>query len=344
MKQGLTFILFLLLSAVNLNAQQVSNKNWTLVHERTASWCPFCGTWGWTFKDSVFNKFTQDNVIFTAVHYSGDLINQSASEFDANFGGSGQPIFYVDGVNINVNSGNINQKLGETKLEVDFKSSTSVIAGVGIDAFLSSSNNTLTVNAKVEFVNPVEGGDYYLGLYLLEDVQNIQASRSGLQTHRNVLRRSLLPATFGNALKSGAINKGTVFNVNTSVSGITASREKIKVVGIIWNKVNNKYLFFNANQVGVGIPASASDNVPNTSFRVYQSESGTLMIDLKEVNIEADGVINISDVAGKIVASRNVAKNDTGNTIVISENFVPGMHIITLLSSKQKISRKIYIH
>ncbi len=344
MKLFFPTVIFLFISITTIHAQQISNKNWTLVHERTASWCPFCGTWGWTFKDSVFTKFNQDNVIFTAVHYSGDLINQTATEFDANFGGSGQPIFYVDGVNINVNSGNINQKLSETRLEVDFKASTSVMAGVGIDAFLSSTNNTLTVNAKVEFVNAVEGGDYYLGLYLLEDVQNIQASRSGIQTHKNVLRRSLLPTTFGNALKSGAISKGTVFNVNTSVSGINTSREKIKVVGIIWNKVNNKYLFFNANQVSVGIPASSSDHTFEGALKVYQTEGGSLKIDMKDIIMNSDGIINITDVSGKIVASRKVARSEAGNTIQVTENFIPGLHIVTLLSEKQKISRKVLIH
>ena len=344
MKQVCTIILFFALSMVNIQAQQISNKNWTFVHERTASWCPFCGTWGWTFKDSVLNKFTQANVIFTAVHHSGDLINQTATEMDANFGGSGQPIFYVDGFNINVNSGNINQKLSETQLELDFKASTAVIAGVGIDAVLSTATNTLSVNAKVEFLNPVEGGDYYLGLYLLEDVQNIQASRSGVQLHKNVLRRSLLPTTFGNALKAGAISKGTTFSVTTSTSSITTSRDKIKVVGILWNKVNNKFLFFNANQVNVGIPASSSDDVSIGDFKVYQAESGVVMINLKNINTEKGGVINIIDVSGKIVATRSISKNDIGTTVQISEPFAPGMHIVTFTSEKQKTSRKILIH
>ncbi len=324
-----------------LQGQQVSDKNWTLIHERTADWCPFCGTWGWDLKTQMMNKFANDEVIFMAVHHSGGLSNPTAVEFGDNFGGSGQPIFFVDGVNINANGGNIATKLDETQLEVDFKNTVATIAGVGINANLSKTTNTLTVDAKVEFFNDVENGDYYLGLYLLEDVMNTQASRTGLQLHKNVLRQKLLTSTFGNPLQKGAVAKGTTFTVNTTVPGITADRDKIKVVGIIWNKVNNKYLFFNANQVNVGIPATSEEFTAKSSFNAYQAESGNIVVEIPETFNEKVGTISVIDASGRTLETAAFVANS--KSININSYFVPGMHVIMVVSGNQKISRKLII-
>ena len=99
------FILLLFLIALQVQSQTVSTKNWTLIHERTASWCPYCGTWGWDMKDRILTEFADEEVIFMAVHHSGDLTNPVAQQFGDNFGGFGQPIFFVDGVNINADCG-----------------------------------------------------------------------------------------------------------------------------------------------------------------------------------------------------------------------------------------------
>ena len=344
MKNAFKFTLVLVLFSTVGISQQVSDKNWTLIHERTATWCPYCGTWGWEMKDQILSKYTNSNVIYMAVHHSGDLTNSTADEFGNNFSGTGQPIFYVDGVNVNVNSGNISQKMSETQLEIDFKDSTSVIAGVGLDATLGSVSKTLNVKAKVEFLNDVEGGDYYLGLYLMEDVQNIQAERSGLQLHKNVLRQSLLPTTFGNALKSGAIAKGTSFTVNASALNISIPREKLKIVGIIWAKVNGKYLFFNANQVNVAIPAASSDEmIPIKEFNVFQSENGSVNIDLKNIKPATNTFLNVLDLSGKIISTQMVKSEDFGNIIEITGKFKQGMHIITLIGPNDQLSRKILL-
>ena len=50
-------LLVLIFCALNQSTgQEVSSKNWTLVHERTADWCPFCGTYGWEMKTRIFEK------------------------------------------------------------------------------------------------------------------------------------------------------------------------------------------------------------------------------------------------------------------------------------------------
>jgi hypothetical protein len=335
--------LFLIFSLQIGRSQQVSSKNWTLIHERTATWCPYCGTWGWDFKESLVTKFKNSNVIFMAVHYSGDLMNPTATEFDANYGGIGQPIFYADGSDLIVTSNNQAQKLNEASLIVDFKNTNPAFAGVGIDAELNKNTNTLTVNAKVEFFSDVEGGEYYLGLYLLEDVVNTQASRTGVQTHQNVLRKSLFPTTFGNKFHTGSVQKGKSFTMSTTTANITADRDKIKILGVIWTKVSNKYLFFNANVVNAAIPADSDDEQSAIEFKTFQAESGAIVVDLKNVSVGPNSVINVTDVSGKVVASQALLGTDSGNSIEINGNFAPGIHIVTLNNNDLKTSKKLIV-
>jgi hypothetical protein len=342
--KNLIYLFFIVLSGFNqLNAQQASDKNWTLIHERAADWCPFCGTWGWEMKTKILEKFKNENVIFMAVHHSGGLNNPDATTFGDNFGGIGQPLFFVDGVNINANSNNINTKIEETLLEVDFKKSVQTLAGVGVEAYLSKVNNELTVNASVEFFTDIEGGDYYLGLYLVEDVLNSQASRQGLQLHESVLRRSLLPSTFGQSLQKAPINKGKVFTTSVTVPGIQSDRDKVKVIAVLWNYVNNKYLFFNANEVTVGIPASITKNSTkdDNDFFAYQSESGNIVVKINNENFKS-GRLSISDVSGRILFTQLLNENQT-QPLTIQKSFSNGMHIVTLSDGNLKISKKLIL-
>lgn len=344
MKNLALLFLFLATSIQLANAQEVNNKNWTLIHEKTATWCPYCGTWGWDLKTQMINKFANNEVIFMAVHHSGDLNNPTATAFGDNFGGSAQPVFFVDGVNINAHSGNIATSIENTSLEVDFKKEASTFAGVGITATLDEATKTISAKAKVEFFSEVTSGDYYFGLYLLEDVQNTQASRTGVQLHKNVLRKSLLPQVFNNPLKSGAIAPGTTFDINGSIDQVTSAKENYKVVGIIWTKVNNKFLFFNANIVEVKGVSSSDDTAANASeFNVYQSESGNIVIHFDDNYNASKSQITITDLSGKTVLTEQRLPH-TGNKMNVSGNFTPGMYIVTVMDEKQnKVSKKILL-
>lgn len=337
--------LFILIVAVQIvNGQEVNKKNWTLIHERTASWCPNCGTWGWTLKNRFIDEFKSDNVVFVAAHHSGDLINSTATEFGNNFAGGGQPIFYVDGFNINASSSNANTKIEETKLEVQFKKDATVIAGIGINANLNESTKTIKADAKIEFLSDVESGDYYFGLYLLEDVLNVQASRTGQQLHKNVLRNSFLPKTFENSLKFGAIKSGTVFNLSGTVVNVNAAKENYKVLGVIWTKVNGKFIFFNAFVTDVKSTSSTENTtIGSTEFNVYQAESGNLVVNFNDhTNLTKDAVISVTDISGKVIKVVNVNGQNT-KTLSIEAEYQQGMHVVTLTSGTQKTSKKIVL-
>lgn len=337
----LVLLLVLISNIFTSNAQDVNTKNWVLIHERTATWCPFCGTWGWNVKDQMLSKYANENVIFMAVHHSGDLMNPTSTEFGNNFGGSGQPLFFVDGVNINVSPSNIATKLEETQWEIDYKKNEITMAGVGIKAILNQTTQSLDVDAKIEFLTEIESGDFYFGLYLLEDVWANQASRTGLQLHKNVLRRSLLDKVFENPLQFGKIDQGTTFTFTSNATGLNATKENYKVVGIIWTKVGNTYRFFNANIVNVeGISSSKDFTKAEKDFDVFQSESGNIVLHFKNEKFSNNSIIQVADITGKIISTSGI---DNQNTQTISGPFLPGMHIVSIKEDNNIVSKKIVL-
>lgn len=328
------------------NAQKINEKSWTLIHERFATWCPYCGTWGWDLKEQILEEFKNDNVIFMSVDYSGDLTNPTAKAFDSNFGGSGQPIFFVDGVNINATSNNGATKILETRFEVDFKKELPPYIGLGVLPVLNESGE-LTATTKMKFLQDVEGGYYFIGMYLLEDVLANQASKSGLQLHKNVLRASLLPEVFNNPVVNGPVTKDTEFEMTGSLSNINGDIEKYKVLSVIWTyyPANNNFRFHNAIISPVQKATSTNDATSeNNLFTAYQAESGKIVIALdKNLRVSPKTEIIVSDLSGKIINqySGNIIHNGTAQ---IETNYIPGLHIISLKNDGKVTSQKVMLY
>lgn len=322
--------------------QSISAKNWTLIHELTADWCSKCGTWGWTFKDNVFREFEKDNVIFVANHFSGGLSNPDAQAFAQNFRGNAQPIFYVDGVNINVTSDNGSSKLSDTRDEVDYKKDVSVFAGIGIEAKYNENTKQTNVKAKIEFLSEFESGNFYFGLYLLEDVMHPQASRNGLQLHKNVLRKSLLPKVFENLIILNGVGQGEVFEFEADTDLLNGDRLKdYKLLGVVWTKVDDRFLFFNCNVEQPTLLSSTSDT-EDIMMHAFQNENGDVIIHY-DPTWDDKFTLEVTDIMGKVVYKNNHT-NDSGK-ITIAPKITPGIHIITIWNNEQnKFSKKMYLH
>ena len=348
MKNVITLLVLVFMISTSTIGQEVSKKQWTLMHERTADWCPFCGSWGWDFKTNLLNEFQNDNVLFMAVHHSGGLQNSTSTAVGNNFTGAGQPIFYADGTNLNLSNSNGAQTLEDAKLIVDFNQSLPPFAGVGINAGLSESTDTLYVDTKVEFLSEVEDGDYYLGLYLLEDVTHMQASRSSNELHKNVLRSSLLEGAFGKQIVSGSVAVGTSFLNSVKIPNITATTGKIKVAAIIWNKLpsSGRYLFFNANVVSPTLitPSSTNNFALENQMKVYQIESGDIAVSIDAKTKRNNVSISVTDLSGKLVTASTIAELHQGKqTIQLQGNFTSGMYIVSMADGDQVTSKKLMI-
>lgn len=332
--------------SVTVQAQEINKKQWSMINKKSADWCPLCGGWGWNFHKQLIDRYEGREVLNWAIHYSGGLMNQAAVDISSNFGGSGQPIFYVEGTDINATPNNIPAKLAETDAVIDYTLNQSPFAGIGIDAVLSSQTKRLDVRAKVEFLEAVEGGDYYLGLYLVEDsVVFNQSGQGSMAMHRYLLRRSLFNDTWGKSLKKGAVAKGTTFDADTDLENISAPRSNLYVAAIIWNKVNNKYLFFNGYQVPVGIPASSNDIIAGiTEFKVFQTEGDRITIEAALESAVTDAVLSVTDMSGKTLNIQTLGTLTAGkHNFSIQAKFTPGMYVVSLMEKNKVKSKKIFI-
>lgn len=260
MKKYVSLLVFCLAFSSFLSAQVINKNQWTLFTKTSADWCPNCGTWGWNMQKQLVEKFENKNTITWAAHVSGGLQNTAASEIAANLGVNYHPIFFEGQTNMNASSNNVAEKILDAESIVEINALFEPLAGVGVEATIND-DRTLEVKANVEFLANVEGGNYFLALYLVEDkLVHKQQNVGPNAVHRYVLRRSLLPTTFGNALITGAVNKGQTFETEVSVENVTGVKENLKVAAIIWNRTTDgKYKFFNANQVDVAITSSSED-------------------------------------------------------------------------------------
>lgn len=333
------FTLILMALTLSLSAQVVNTKQWTLIHERTATWCSICGNWGWDFKNKILNEFANKNVTFIALHGNGSTLeNPTADAIADNFGGFGQPEFFVNGVAVNVSSGTQNAKLQEIKDEVEFNSALSGFAGVGMNAVLDDDKDELKVDVKVEFLEKVDNGNYSIGLYLLEDIVAPQASRSQTELHKNVLRRNFYNDAFGKAVGSAPIEKGKTYTETVILQNVTQKADKISVLGVIWNKVNGKFLFFNANEANVTAISPAKDIEILENFNAYANENGQIMVDINLKENMDFANIQLTDITGRIVEKKPINSILHGNsTINLDGSLVSGTYFVTL-QHRDKIS------
>lgn len=245
MKRGLLIICFSIAILPLLHAQEVPEVQKSLLTKITATWCPNCGTWGWAF----FKNLMEDNsqkAIFVSAHHSGELVSPPGAAFSENFMAPYQPYFYVGNLETGTNNSNFSTKRQEVKNLVDSIFLQSPIVNVGFEA--SFSDDLLTVNTHTRFFQDATG-DYYLGVYILENgVVNYQASIDSMAVHPYVLRAAFTPEAFGDSLASGTITAGTEYTSSVSIQ-LNANwiADSISVAGIIWNKIEDTYHFINVN-------------------------------------------------------------------------------------------------
>jgi hypothetical protein len=299
----LIFILILgFISNTNIFAQEINKKQWTLFSKVTADWCTSCGGWGWELHKQLINEFENKNTIIWALHPgSSGLTNNTSQGIIANLGGSGQPRFYESYTNMNASNSNIPQKIEEAKSIVEFNDLFEPIAGIGLTATLND-DKKLDVMTNILFLSEAEGGNFYLGLYLIEDkVIHNQANQGQNAVHRYILRNSILPATFGENFANGPIAKDLTYWFQRSMENVTANHENLKVAAIIWTKDNDgKYRFFNANMVDVEL-ISKTEN-PDHTFNVFTNfQNNDLLIRLDNEGNIPQMKISIIDIQGKII-------------------------------------------
>jgi hypothetical protein len=286
----------LLLCSISLSAQTVKKEQRTLLTKRTATWCPYCGQWGWTMMKNMVNDNLTKSIIIGS-HYSGDLNSDAADELDDILGGSGQPVFFANNTNLRVNSGNISAKRTEVKQLVDNNFATSPVVNAGIEVYEKSGD--LEVKVKTEFFESTSG-EFYIGVLILEnEVKNYQASQGPDALHPYVLRESIMGVT-GELITSGSVSAGETFSFSYDYSpNAKWNRDSLHFAAVIWEKNSGQFEFVNGistNDIKVSTSTHSQDNVSNFTVRPsILSDISTIDLSMTETGAV---VIKIYDLLG----------------------------------------------
>ena len=262
MKNIVLLIAGLLATSVSFGQTEIDipENQMSLITKRTATWCPFCGEWGWELKEGLLQD-NQTNALFISAHFSGDLQTAVAVDLTNNFGGFGQPRFYLGNEDQRANSGNVDNIRSEIKNKVATSASSSPLAQSGILATFDREN--LLVVTRTRFFQQGDG-DYYLGIYLIEkERMHSQAGRSGEPVHRNRILANLNGDSFGEPIAMGGIPANNEIEWATGISlADIPDLSNLMVATIIWKKENDNYFFVNTNYTD----QFQEINLTNTAF------------------------------------------------------------------------------
>lgn len=247
MKRLLLLLLFPLLS-INLVAQDIDvpQVQRSLITKKTATWCPYCGDWGWV----MFKGLLEDNgdkALVIAAHYSGDLTNDLSVALTQNFGGAGQPRFYLDNQEQGVSAGNLNDKREAIKAAIaGVYENTSPLAQSGLQLTLSGKDAKL--QTRTRFFSAAEG-TYRLGAYLIrKSLVYYQSGKGSMADHSNLLIRSLDGENFGKVIINGTAEANVLVNRHFDFSlGDDENPEDFMVATILWKENAGKFEFVNTN-------------------------------------------------------------------------------------------------
>ena len=336
--------LAILVTFFSLNAQTLSNKQYTMVSERSADWCPLCGSWGWAFMHNLETELADKDVLLWSVHFSGNLTTPTTIDIASNLGGVYHPVFFLNEDDMDVSSSNVDEKLAELVQNVDLLNSFPPLVQMGSLAVLDGS--TLNVNAKLKFVEEAAVGEFYAAIYLIKD--NLiapQANQGNMASHTNVLDKSLLATTFGNLIATGPVADGSTFEVAATLNNFVPHSPNLsdsKIAVVTWNKYNNKYIFLNASVIPVSLQNSTNPESNNGKLGcVCVQSKGKLQVSIVN-NLSKDTEITLLDGLGKTISKR-IGKISEKDFVLETSNLIPGLYYIHVISGNQSLTKNVFI-
>jgi len=351
MKSFLLTGIFVLVSLF-MGAQEIEvpNTQIPLITKISASWCPHCGGWGWSFFDGLLADNAGKAIMMTT-HYSGDYRTDEGAAMASNFGIIGQPEFYLGTNKISANSGNYSSMIPMVSSNVSSQRSEKPMVQSGLKLSLQTSG-LLKVEAKAKFFESTNG-EYYMGLYLVEnDFVGPQAGQGSAAQHKNIFRASLMDHTFGDLLGAGMMAADTEMDMETTfdlnASGFQAGN--IEIIAIIWEKVGTKYQYVNANSSKSIQLVSANEEVEKSvaQFTVVPNPiEKRAVVELQLANPLEAFQLRWITLDGKTIQVLSSANSiNTGQhrfEIERPASMAAGVYLLQLSSAQGTISKKILL-
>lgn len=333
------YIITLLAFSLSLSAQQPVKP---LLTKITATWCPNCGTWGWTAMKDLVEKLDGEKATVMALHFSGDLADDLNKELASNFPAVGQPIFQHNGLDLNFSGSTYSSKIDELEATID--SETAMINAFNI---LDPTAEALA-NGGFEFFIPVEvdasnleEGEYSLGLYYVrDDILANQSGQSGEVEHFKIVDRSLTDDIYGVPYSEPSILSLTY---STNDSSLFTNNGKQEVVAILWKVDGNTRTVVTTDNSEFQVISNTDDLKGDfLEARVFQNSLNQIELSLTHNSstihmIEA----NLYSITGRQLGSQTLVN---GKALFETSNLLgKGLYIITLESEGQLKSYKVTV-
>ncbi len=276
-----------------------------LLTKRTATWCPNCGAWGWTFFKDVID-ISEDKALVIATHFSGDLENDLNRDIANVFGGSGQPQFFLNGVNVGANSNNNADKLTQIMDDLELINAEEAEFAAAIDASYQPVGDDVSITADIS-ISPtaslLDDGTYSAGVYLIrDDVAASQAGQSGIVDHFKILVASFSDGSFGEEFTG---NEGYTGSLNlTYTPSIDMERSEIGLIiwkvkdgarEVVTTEVDNTIAF---------VSSSSDQDITKLTWSITADNT---------IYLQADQVLTstaIYDLSGRIIQQQNQNTKD----------------------------------
>ncbi len=336
----ITIVLFYLNAIISQDVPEIQKS---LITKITATWCPNCGSWGWTFFENIYED-NADKALIIAAHYSGELQTTVAADFATNFNVNYQPYFIVGNENQNVTSINVTAKRAVVQNLVDNNYELSPVVNAGL--VVTKNGNTLDVQTKTRFFQNTDG-EYYLGVYVIEDgVVNYQTNQGDDAVHKNVLRAGMSGSSFGELISIGSVSAETEITKDYSIDIIGWNENNLEIATILWKKEGSSYIYENSNSTTeittVGVPIIPENEI---SFKIYPTVTeSNAMVELDLKNGQADIQLELFDATGKKLTTIFEGSAASGiQTFEINKSMVNsnGLYFLMLRSGKSVSIKKI---
>ena len=333
----------MMIAMLSTQAQEVSTDQWTIMTKTSATWCGNCGSWGWDLFKDLIEDNENKNVIIWSSHNSGDLDNDASIDINNGWGSAGQPQFFVNSDEFDINTGNPDQSREQINGYIDALLGFGALAGVGVDA--TYDGESLSVTGKVEFFAGLENGNYHLAFYLLKDhVIANQASVGPNADHRYVLTDKITESSFGQQIVAGAVVSGATYTVEASKEIADIDLDNDEVIAILWNlRADGVYAFFNANRNMIS-NTSAAVEIAGISDISTRQNSDEIILDIttqQNVGFVQSRLVNVS---GQIIATQDINVINGLNQISYSTNNLPaGTYLVQITANGKVHSEKVII-
>lgn len=344
------YLLFILLFTFtnSLYPQSLSNTKVQLVLKRTADWCSKCGSYGWDIFKGLEQSYKDQPVLVLAVHTSGNLRTPTSLAITENYAGFGQPIFYVNGIEVFFPSNNAQDGIDSIKnfvSKVSLNKSSLFSFGIAVTK-TGESTYKLTTNLKPN--EAIINGQYYAAHYLVDDHKIAYQENQGLEAiHTGYLERSLTDSPFGDLIIDGRSEKDKLISRSIDGINLTINQDQLRnfrIVTVVWKaNIRGKFDYIDARvtslaDVKVGVAEEGGSK--HLDITAYQSEDH-IILELQDPNTQVSG-IQLIDANGKLLNS-SFSFISEGSVKVELGSHSSGIHFLRVVNFNGQKTIPIYL-